>query len=146
MSGLILRQSPGFGIVRLFDQIPYSAFRVTKAGERAQALLISEHHCRPFNRLALLQVRLMAGRFRAIELSLLMRAVAEGFVGRLAAAAKRILLLRRVFLFFPVIERLALGVGDNPLFAQRRSAAHQVRSVLGDFDLGFRFLVFLRIR
>jgi len=46
----------------------------------------------------LVSSKLMAGGFRAVKINFQMRAIAERFVGRLAAAAKRILLLRRVFL------------------------------------------------
>ena len=63
----------------------------------------------------------MAGGFRAVELDLLVGAIAEWFVGGLAAAAERILRLCRVFLSFPVIEGFALGIGDNPLLAQRQA-------------------------
>ena len=143
MSSFIFRQSPGLGIVRLFDQIPYSAFRITKTGERAQVLLISEHHRRPFNPLGLPQVRLMAGRFGAVERNLCVRAIAKRFVGRLAAAAKRILLLRRVFLSFPVIERFALGVGDNRLLAQWQVSAHEIGPSLVTSILASDFLCFM---
>ena len=83
----------------------------------------------------------MAGCFRAVEVDLLVGAVAEGFVGRLAAAAERILRLWRIFLSFPVLERFALGIGDNPLLAERQVPAYEIRAVFGDLNLRALFLI-----
>ena len=104
MAGFVFYNLLDFGVVRLLDQIPNPAFRIAEPGEGAQVFLVGEHHRRTFNRLGLLQIRLMAGGFRAVELNLLVRAIAEGFVGGFAAAAERILRLGREFLFFPVFE------------------------------------------
>ena len=81
----------------------------------------------------------MAGRFRAVEMDLRVGAVAEGFVGGLAAAAEGVLRLGREFFPFAIFQRIALGIGDNPLFAQRQAAADKIRAVLGDFNLSHGF-------
>jgi hypothetical protein len=50
--------------------------------------------------------------------------------------------LGRVFFPFAVFKRIALGIGDDPLLAQRQVAADEIGAVLGDFNLGmgvFRF-------
>ena len=36
---------------------------------------------------------------------------------------------------FAVFERIALGIGDDPLLAQRQISTHEIRAVLGDFNL-----------
>ena len=72
-----------------------------------------------------------------------MRAIAEGFVGRLTAAAEGILRLCRVFLSFPVIEGFALGIGGNPLLAERQAAADEVGTVFGDFDFRVRLFTLI---
>jgi hypothetical protein len=77
----------------------------------------------------------MAGRFRAVETDLSVGAIAERFVGGLAAAAKGVLRLGREFFSFAIFRRIALGIGDNPLFAQRQAAADEIRAILGDFNL-----------
>src|SRR5208337_3474432 len=135
VAGLVFNNFPDFGVVSLPDQIPNPAFRVAEAGKRAQVLLIGEQQGGAFNGLGLFQVGLMAGGFRAIETNLRVGAVAEGFAGGLAAAAEGILRRCREFFPFAVIERIALGIGDNPLFTQRRAAADEIGAVLGDFNL-----------
>jgi hypothetical protein len=69
MGGLVLYNFPGLGGVQL-DQIPDFAFRITEPGECAQVLLVGEPYRGTINRFGLLRVRLMAGRFRAVEMNL----------------------------------------------------------------------------
>src|ERR1035438_7303472 len=95
MSGLVLDETPRFGIIGLLHQVPDSAFRVAETGEGAQAFRVGEQHGRAFDGLSLLQIRLATGRFSAVELNLRVGAVAERLVARLAATAKRILLWGR---------------------------------------------------
>ena len=144
MRGLKLRQSPGFGIVALFDQVPNPPFRIAETGKGAQILCISQVQGRPFDGLRLLQVRLTAGGFGPVKLNLLMAAITERFVARLTASAQRILRWRRMFLSVPVIERITLGIGNNPLLAERRAAGDEVGTILGYFDFRVRlFVLFL---
>jgi hypothetical protein len=72
------------------------------------------------------------------------RAVAEGFAGGLAAAAEGVLRLCGELFPFAIFQRIATGIGDNPLFAQRRAAVDEIRSVLGDYNLhiGLRALFY----
>jgi hypothetical protein len=44
--------------------------------------------------------------------------------------------LNRKLFPFPIFQRIAVGIGDNPLFAQRQAAVDEIRAVLGDFNLG----------
>lgn len=135
MAGLVFHDLADFGIVRLLDEIPDLAFRIAEAGEGAQVFLVGEPQRRAVNGLGLLEVGLMAGRFRAVEMDFGVGAVAEGFVGGLAAAAQGVLLWCRKLFPFPIFQRVALGIGNNPLLAQGQVAADEIRAVLGDGDL-----------
>lgn len=139
MRGLVFCNFLRFGAV-LRDEIPNPAFRVAEACEGAEVFLIGKRHRGAFNRFGLFNVGLMAGGFRAIEFDLAVRAVAERFAGGLAAAAKRVLRLRRKFFPFAIIQRIAFFVGDDPLLAQRQVAADEIRAVFGDlnFRMGLR--------
>ena len=81
----------------LRDQIPNPAFRVAEACEGAEVFLIGKRHRGAFNRFGLFNVGLMAGGFRTIETDFGVRAVAERFVGRMAAATEGVLRLCRKF-------------------------------------------------
>ena len=135
MAGFVFHQLLGVGVVCFLDQIPNPAFRIAEPGECAKVLLVGEQHRGAFNGLSLLQIRLMAGCFRAVEMDLAVRAVTEGFVGGLTAAAKRILRLCGVCLSFPVFERFPAGVGHNPLLAEWQAPADEVGTICGDLNL-----------
>ena len=77
MTGLELDEAPRLGTVCLLNQVPDPAFRVAETGEGAQAFSVREQHSRAFYGLSLLKVRLVTGRFRAVEVNLRMGAVAE---------------------------------------------------------------------
>ena len=134
MARFVFYQPLGFRIVRLHDQIPNPALRIAEPGESAKVCLVGEQHRRSFDRHRLLNIRLMAARFSAIELDGFMGAVAEGFAAGLPTATERVLRLHRVFLSVPVFERIALGISDNPLFAERQRATDPVRAIRDYFD------------
>lgn len=104
MRRLKFRQSPGFGIIALFDQVPNPPFRVAETGKGTKALRVSKVQGRTFDGLGLLQIRLTAGGFSSVELGLLVAAIAERFVAGLTASAQGILRRRRMLLPLPVIE------------------------------------------
>lgn len=134
MRGLKLRQPPGFGIVGLFDQVPDPPFRVAETGKGAQAFRVGQVQGWPFDGLRLFQVRLAAGGLGPVKFGLGVAAIAERLVAGVAAAAQRILRLRRMFLAFAVIEGIALGIGGNPLLAERQPAGDEIGTILGDFN------------
>jgi len=104
MADLMLDQPPGFWIIGLLDKIPHLAFRVAESGKGAEGFHVSQHHRRPLDRGRLFSVRFAVGRFGAVELNLLVRTIAEGFVTGLAAAAERVLRWCRIILAILVFE------------------------------------------
>ena len=54
MRGLKFRQSPGFGVVGLFDQVPDPPFRVAETGKGTKAFRVGKVQGRPFDGLRLL--------------------------------------------------------------------------------------------
>src|ERR1700680_3173748 len=119
VAGLTLKMHARRAIVRFVDEVPHRTVGIAEAAGRAQALDIRQRHRRSLHELCLLAVRRTIRGFAAVKSNPLVRVVAERLVRAVAAAAKSVLRLVRMFLPVLPLHRLAGAIGPDNLLAKR---------------------------
>lgn len=121
-------------IVRHGDLVPDPAVRIAETGEGAEASGVGQCHLSPFVGLRQFHDGRTVGCFRAVETAFCMRAVAEGVLLRLPAAAQRIGRLEGIVPALYPFDRFALAVDADRLYGERDTAPDDIGAVPGDLD------------
>jgi len=123
-------------VVGVLNLAPDLAVGIAEARESAEAFDVGELHGGAVEDLGLRGEGFARGSFCSVEFDALVRAIAEGFILRVAAAAERVVFRCWVNLALLPMFGFALLVDADDLLGQGHGAGDAIGTVLDDGDFG----------